>query len=323
MKHLCEQVVGAAAASAVARSPTGGVPGGLKARATEAGGAAVPRSSRFTGKVVVVTGAAGGLGRAAAESFVEEGASVVMADLDLAGCEEAVQEIMEETKQIGCHGTAVAMKADVSNEADVKETVDFAVRTFGRLDVYFANAGIYPGWRPVQDSTLEGFERTMKVNLGGPFLAIKHASEAMKQNPEGDDGYPAGGAIVCVSSIAAIRADISPVDYSASKGGVVSLVRAAQGFLVRDRIRVNAIQPGGMATPLMFGMAEDLGKQGKEVLGYDFNSFPPADPKDTAKVVLFLSSDDSRTIMGQTITADGGMSNSVGLRVRNLRPESS
>jgi len=145
----------------------------------------------------------------------------------------------------------------VSQAIDVRATVDTCVRSFGKIDVYFANAGILGRFVPVSEETEESFLRTLGVNTLGPFMAIKYAAAAMANNPV------KGGSIVCTASIAAMRADLTPLQYAASKGAVLSLVKSANDRLLLDKVRVNAVVPGGVLTPIVMGVAKDLDDQAR------------------------------------------------------------
>jgi len=258
---------------------------------------------------IVITGAGSGIGRATAEHFALHGYNVVCADLNQASAEESAAEInaLEEAT-----GRAVAIAADVSVEVDVKATVDLSVKEFGRLDAYFANAGLMTRYRPIEETTEEDFMRTLRVNTLGPFFAIKHASPVISQNED-------GGAIVCTASIAAIRADITPLEYAASKGALVSLVRSSADRLLGTGVRVNAVAPGGVVTAITTQVAMEMDSRGESLKGYDHEAFPPADPEQVAQVVRFLASEQSSFVNGQVIVADGGMSNSMGFRLVKKR----
>lgn len=229
--------------------------------------------------------------------------------------EDAARDVASEIREAyeGCD--AVGVRADVSSESDSKRVVDICERRYGQLDVYFANAGILGKQKDLEDATLSDFRRHLDVNLIGPFLAIKHASKLMSKQED-------GGSIICTASIAAIRADVTPLGYSCSKAGVVALVRSAQDMLVTKNIRVNAVMPGGVMTAMSGEVAQRVAKDGLRVVGYDMNRFPPADPSEIASVALFLASPDSSFVKGQTIVADGGMSNSMGFTLRKVKSRS-
>ncbi|KAH9258451.1 hypothetical protein BASA82_000499 [Batrachochytrium salamandrivorans] len=257
---------------------------------------------RIEGKACVVTGAGGGIGSATARRFIKEGASgVICADINFAAAEETAKSINEEFPG----NRAVALHCDVSKKADVIKSVELCEGKFGKIDVYFANAGVLGKYIPISDETEESFLRTLNINTMGAFMAIKYASEAMKRHGQ-------GGSIIVTSSIASLRADITPLQYAASKGSLLSMVVAANDRLLSDRIRVNAILPGGVMTDMAMGVARDLHEQGLEMAGYDIDRFPFFETDQMAGIVLFLASSESEPIKGQFIIADGGMANSMG-----------
>ena len=266
-------------------------------------------SRRLKGLACVVTGAGSGIGLATALLFAHHGAcGVVCVDIDGDAAESVAEDINDEF----VNTRAVAVRADVSSESDNERIVAICLEQFGSLDVYFANAGILgPHAADVGTSSVSSFERHLRVNLLGPFLAIKNASVVMCKQ-EG------GGSIVCTASIAAIRADVTPLGYSCSKAGVVALVRSAQDMLLGQsgNVRVNAVMPGGVMTAMAGAVAQRVAASGLRVSGYDMKRFPPAQAEEIAQVVLFLASGDSSYVKGQTIVADGGLSNSMGMSLK-------
>jgi len=259
-------------------------------------------SKRLEGKACVVTGAGGGIGSATCKRFIAEGAiGVVCADIDEEAAKATAADINEEFGK----GKAIAIKSDVSKVEDCKKSIDLCVSTYGRIDVYFANAGVLGRYYPISQETEDSFMRTMQINTLGPFMAIKYASEAMKTTA-------GGGSIIITSSIASIRADLTPLQYAASKGAVLSMVIAANDRLLLDNVRVNAVLPGGVLTPMVMGVAKDLEDQGLELKGYDAKRFPYIETEQIASVVLFLASEESSCIKGHALVADGGMANSMG-----------
>jgi NAD(P)-dependent dehydrogenase (short-subunit alcohol dehydrogenase family) len=251
------------------------------------------------GKCCVVTGGGSGIGAAAALDFCRHGAKVVVADLNGEAASAVAREINEEMP-----GQCVSMRADVSSQADTVAMVDMCRRSFGAIHVFFANAGVLNKHVPIAEEPEEQFMRTLAVNTLSVFMAIKYAGQAIVQC--------GGGSIICTASIAALRADLTPLQYTASKGAVLAMIKSANDRLMVDGVRVNAVVPGGVMTPLMLSVANNLEKEGLELAGYDYKRFPPVDPSAIANVVTFLASDLSSAVKGQAIKADGGMTNSMG-----------
>mmetsp|Transcript_14858 Transcript_14858/g.37554 ORF Transcript_14858/g.37554 Transcript_14858/m.37554 type:complete len:289 (+) Transcript_14858:2-868(+) len=256
-------------------------------------------AQQLAGKAAVVTGAASGIGAATAELFARHGARVVCADIDEGGLASVVDSINSEFP-----GCGIAKRADVSSVSDVKGLVEECVSKFGKIDVFFANAGILNKRVPIPDEDEEEFMRTMSVNVLSAFTAIKYAGPAMAKT--------GGGSIICTASIAALRADLTPLQYAASKGAILSMVRSANDRFLQQNVRVNAILPGGVLTPIVFSVMKGLNEQGLELKGYDNERFPAIEPIEIAQAVVFLASDASSCVKGHALVADGGMSNSMG-----------
>ena len=235
---------------------------------------------RLEGKVAIVTGAASGIGEATADLFRREGATVVAADR--------------------ADGVDI-VSVDAGSEADVERLVEQTVADHGGVDVFFANAGISGGLAGLFEQNSIDWEEILRVNLIGPFLAIKHAAPHMKER--------GGGSIVCTASVAGIRAGAGGPAYSASKAGVINLVKVAAVQLCDNNIRVNAICPGLIETGMtqgIYDMARAAGKQ--EMIGQLNPLRRGGEPSEIAQVALFLASDESRTITGAVMPADGGRS---------------
>ena len=250
---------------------------------------------RLRGKRAIVTGAGSGIGRASARLFAAEGAAVLAVDRAKTAVDETVAEIT------AAGGRAVARAADAGSEADVKSFVDEAVATFGGLDVLYANAGISGGLIPLLEQTVEYWEEVLRVNLIGPFLAIKHAAPHMVRR--------GGGSIVCTASVAGLRANAGGNPYSASKAGVISLVQTAANSLSGTGVRVNAICPGlietGMTRPI-FERARERGTADR--IGQLNPLQRHGAPDEIAAMALFLASDDASYVNGQAFAVDGGLS---------------
>jgi NAD(P)-dependent dehydrogenase (short-subunit alcohol dehydrogenase family) len=194
---------------------------------------------RLEGRGTMITGAASGIGRATSLVFAREGASVLCFDRA-----DAVDETAEMVRKAG--GKAIAMSGDAGKEEDVKAAIDKAAKDFGSLDAVYANAGISGGYASMDELTADFWMEVLRINLIGPFLAIKHASPIMREKGK--------GSIICTASVAGIRSGAGGIPYSASKAGVINLVQTSANVLYGTGVRVNAICPGlietGMTKPI-------------------------------------------------------------------------
>ncbi|HEY5070989.1 MAG TPA: SDR family NAD(P)-dependent oxidoreductase [Caulobacteraceae bacterium] len=251
---------------------------------------------RLEGRAALVTGAASGIGRASARLFAAEGAKVVCFDRA-----DAVKATADTIAKEG--GRAVAQTGDAGDEADVKAAIGLAVDEFGGLDAVYANAGVSGGWTPMEELTAEAWLEILRINLIGPFLAIKHASPIMRAAGK--------GSIICTASVAGLRSGAGGLPYSASKAGVISLVQTSANVLYGTGVRVNAICPGlietGMTAPI-YRQARERGTEGR--IGQLNPLRRGGEPGEIAYAALFLASDDSSYVNGQAIAVDGGLSSS-------------
>jgi NAD(P)-dependent dehydrogenase (short-subunit alcohol dehydrogenase family) len=247
-------------------------------------------SGRLEGKVAVITGAGSGIGRATARLFAAQGAKVVVADVK--GAEETADLIGE---------NAYWVTADAGLEQDVEGLVSAAGVHFGGLDIFFANAGISGGLASIFEQSPEDWQEILRVNLIGPFLAIKHAAPVLKER--------GGGSIICTASVAGIRACAGGPAYSASKAGVINLVTVAATQLCGANIRVNAICPGLIETGMTQGIFDGARASGREgMLGHLNPLKRYGVPDEIASAALFLASDESSYVNGHALVVDGGLS---------------
>ncbi len=239
-------------------------------------------------KVAIVTGGASGIGEAAVREFVREGAKVVIADVSEAGAALSL-----ELNGAG-YATAFA-RTDVSNEAQVGEMVALAVSRFGRLDIMVANAGIAVASVPVSEMSLERWQQTLAINLTGVFLCSKHAIAQMQKQGS-------GGAVVNVASVLGHVGVANQAAYTASKGGVVNMTRSLAVTHAHEGIRVNAVCPGFVDTPILAASPE--AHRQRIIAAHPIGRLGRSE--EIAAAIRFLASDDASFMVGANVMVDGG-----------------
>jgi NAD(P)-dependent dehydrogenase (short-subunit alcohol dehydrogenase family) len=246
----------------------------------------------MNGKVALVTGGGGGIGRATALAFAKYGAKVAVADINTQDGNDTVRLVSE------AGGEALFIEVDVSREMSVKEMVATTVAAYGRLDYAHNNAGIDGELAPLADQTSDSWNRIISINLSGVFYGMKYEIPVMLEQ--------GSGAIVNTASVAGLKAfaDIAP--YVAAKHGVVGLTRAAVADYGTSGIRFNALCPGAINTPMVAGIIEAM----PEMIDLVVGNTPMArkgEPSEMGEVVAWLCSDEASYVNGQAFAADGGI----------------
>ena len=249
-------------------------------------------AGRLEGKVCVITGAGGGMGRDAAQLFTEEGARVAVADVSL--------DAAEETAALCAGGTAFAVQVDVADEDGVRELMAATAKRFGGIDVLYNNAGISPeDDASILETEVDAWQRVQDVNTKGVFLCCKHGIPHLLER--------GGGSVINVASFVAILgAATSQISYTASKGAVLSLSRELAVQFARQGVRVNALCPGPVETPLLMRIfGDDPSAYERRRVHLPMGRL--AKPREIVNAALFLASDESSYVNGSTFLVDGGL----------------
>lgn len=242
------------------------------------------------GQVAIVSGGGGGIGLAIATKIVAAGGAVVVADLN----EERGRLALD---ALDAADSARFVRVDVSHEPDVETLVATTVESFGRLDAMFNNAGIGGAFGPITEQTVEAWDTTFAINVRSVFLGIKHAARAMIEQG-------GGGTIVNTASVAGLSGGGGPQAYSATKSAVISLTQSTAVELAQHHIRVNAVCPGAVYTDLLHRGRPDVTDEWRR----EIQPWPErGQPEMIADVAVWLSSEQSRFVTGEAVTADGGL----------------
>jgi NAD(P)-dependent dehydrogenase (short-subunit alcohol dehydrogenase family) len=245
---------------------------------------------RLAGKVALISGAARGQGEAEARLFAREGASVVLGDVLVEQGEQVAREVSE------AGGNAIFVRLDVSKEGDWTQAVEVAERTYGKLDVLVNNAAI-AAVEGIMETSIELWERVIAINQTGTFLGMRAAIPAMRR--------AGGGSIVNISSVLATMGSGNSASYTASKGAVTALTRTVSVELATEGIRVNAVHPGGVETPMAAEcLGDDVEARRALVAAHPIGRL--GEPEEIAAGVLFLASDDASFVTGASLVIDGG-----------------
>ena len=255
---------------------------------------------RLEGKVSIITGAADGIGQAAAVLFAREGAKLALADVNEEGLKKTLSLVQEEK------GQGIIRRTDVSRQTEVKELIELALKTYSQIDILCNNAGITGGLADLEQEDGENWQKVYSVNVLGAVYATKYAARHMKERKT--------GSIVNTASVAGIRSGAGTNAYSASKAALINFTQTAACDLGGYNVRVNAVCPGlietGMTRPI-FELARQRGKFDK--LGSRCELRRYGRPEEVARAILFLASDEASYITGQALPVDGGNTASLNL----------
>lgn len=250
---------------------------------------------KLEGKTAVLTGASTGIGHASAEILAHEGAHVILLDIS-----EAIEEAAASLRDEGLNADAYVI--DISEEAAVKNTVGEIEQRFGKVDILFNNAGVDNPAGRVHEFPVDAFDKIIGVDLRGTFLVTKYILPLMLN---------AGGSVINTASFSGLAADLNRSAYNAAKGGVINFTKSIAIEYGRENIRANAIAPGTIETPLVDNLVGDSEDESGKAFRDNQKWVTPlgrlGKPEEVGKLVLFLASDDSSFITGETITIDGGV----------------